>query len=65
LENNGVIGVEVNENNEGSKGILEDVPENGVSSDADLDETVIHIRVNGDSVDHRTQPDGEISGEVN
>ncbi|GJW50928.1 translocase of chloroplast 120, chloroplastic [Tanacetum coccineum] len=79
LENNGVIGVGVNENNEGSKGILEDVPEvnkkaahviienseNGVSSDADLDETVIHIRVNGDSVDHRTQPDGEISGEVN
>ncbi|GJW43892.1 hypothetical protein Tco_0072691 [Tanacetum coccineum] len=71
--------VGVNENNEGSKGILEDVPEvnkkaahviienseNGVSSDADLDETVIHIRVNGDSVDHRTQPDGEISGEVN
>ncbi|GKC85082.1 translocase of chloroplast 120, chloroplastic-like protein, partial [Tanacetum coccineum] len=67
------------ENNEGSKGILEDVPEvnkkaahviienseNGVSSDADLDETVIHIRVNGDSVDHGTQPDGEISGEVN
>ncbi|GJY21499.1 hypothetical protein Tco_0394065 [Tanacetum coccineum] len=50
LENNGVIGVEVNENNEGSKGILEDVPEVnkkesscnienseiGVSSDADL-----------------------------
>ncbi|GKD98503.1 hypothetical protein Tco_1382400 [Tanacetum coccineum] len=48
LENNGVIGVGVNENNEGSKGILEDVPEvnkkaahviienseNGVSSDA-------------------------------
>ncbi|GJS64916.1 translocase of chloroplast 120, chloroplastic-like protein [Tanacetum coccineum] len=77
LENNGVIGVGVNENNEGSKGILEDVPEvnkkvahviienseNGVSSDADLDETVIHIHVNGDSVDHRTQPDDEISGE--
>ncbi|GJV49208.1 translocase of chloroplast 120, chloroplastic-like protein [Tanacetum coccineum] len=77
LENNGVIGVGVNENNEGSKGILEDVPEvnkkvahviienseNGVSSDADLDETVIHINVNGDSVDHRTQPDDEISGE--
>ncbi|GKD48901.1 hypothetical protein Tco_1277877, partial [Tanacetum coccineum] len=79
LENNGVVGVGVNENNEGSKGILEDVPEVnkkaadviienseiGVSSDAALDETVIHIRLNGDSVDHRTQPDGEISGEVN
>nr|GEV33174.1 translocase of chloroplast 120, chloroplastic-like [Tanacetum cinerariifolium] len=81
LENNGVIGVGVNENNEGSKGILEDVPEvnkkaadvitenseNGVSSDAALDETVIHDHdcVNGDSVDHRTQQDGEISGEVN
>ncbi|GJW43893.1 hypothetical protein Tco_0072692 [Tanacetum coccineum] len=26
---------------------------------------LIHIRVNGDSVDHRTQPDGEISCEVN
>ncbi|PWA51692.1 AIG1-like protein [Artemisia annua] len=74
-----VVGVAVNENNEGLKGILEDVPvvnkkaagviiensENGVSSDAALDETVIHDRVNGDSVDHRTQPDGEISGEVN
>ncbi|GJU39468.1 hypothetical protein Tco_1192425 [Tanacetum coccineum] len=59
LENNGVVGVGVNENNEGSKGILEDVPEvnkkaadvnyeiyseNWSFSDAALDEQVIHIR---------------------
>ncbi|GJS54662.1 hypothetical protein Tco_0628024 [Tanacetum coccineum] len=59
----------LNENNEGLKGILEDFPEvnivNDVSSDAALDETLIHDRVNGKSVNHITQPDGEINYAVN
>ncbi|GJS46880.1 hypothetical protein Tco_0597001 [Tanacetum coccineum] len=60
-------------------GILEDVPEvnknaagviiesfvNDVSSDAALDETMIHDRVNGKSVNHVTQPDSEINYAVN
>ncbi|GJV18315.1 hypothetical protein Tco_1367335 [Tanacetum coccineum] len=55
-------------------GILEDVPEvnknaagviiesfvNDVSNDAALDETMIHNRVNGKSVNHVTQPDGTV-----
>ncbi|GJW58003.1 integrase, catalytic region, zinc finger, CCHC-type containing protein [Tanacetum coccineum] len=67
----------LNENNEG--GILEDVPKvnknatgviiesfiNDVSSDAALDETMIHDRVNGKSVNHVTQTNGEINYAVN
>ncbi|GJU20774.1 hypothetical protein Tco_1154116 [Tanacetum coccineum] len=63
----------LNENNKG--GILEDVPEvnknaagviiesfvNDVSNDAALDETMIHNRVNGKSVNHVTQPDGTVN----
>ncbi|KAI3728923.1 hypothetical protein L6452_17568 [Arctium lappa] len=68
------------DNNEGQPAKLEDVhevtkkpvavilgnSENGVSDIVDLDENVIHEdRINGDSMSHRTQADGDIGVEAN
>lgn len=68
------------DNSEGQPAMLEDVhevtkkpvavilgySENGVSDIVDLDENVIHEdHINGDSMSHRTQPDGDIGVEAN
>ncbi|XP_024993753.1 translocase of chloroplast 120, chloroplastic-like [Cynara cardunculus var. scolymus] len=77
---NEVIQVSDADNNEGQPTMLEDLlevtkkpvavilgnSENGVSDIVDLDENVIHEdRINGDSMSHRTQPDGDIGDEAN
>lgn len=72
LKNNGVIDIGVKEvnadDNESHKPVDVNLSnsENGVSDKVDLDESIIHEDcVNGDSMSHKTETDGEIGVEVN